>query len=392
MKTLSDLKISAINNNRVLLRLDLNVPIENNLITSDARLIAVLPTIKYLLDKNLTVIILSHLGRPTAGKFEEKYSLKIVADRLAGLLCEKVNFVNNWIDGISEDVYKTSRVVLCENVRFLEGETSNDLGLAKKMAALADTFVMDAFACSHRAHSSTVGIMEYTKQNVAGLLVEAEVEALSKVTKNSEKPVVAIVGGSKVSTKLDVLEYLVDKVDYLILGGGIANTFLKASGYNIGTSLFESELVATAKQIMDKAKRVTCNILLPLDVVLAKQISDDIETYCIEPQYIEPNNQDMILDFGPKTVAKFSQILETAKTILWNGPLGVFEKTPFKAGTRALAEDIANSKAFSIAGGGDTISAIEMFGVGDKITYTSTAGGAFLEYIAGNKLPAITKL
>lgn len=376
-----------LNNKRVLIREDLNVPMKDGVITDDARIRRALPTIQNALTQNAAVIVLSHLGRPIEGIFEEKYSLKPVAKKLGELLHRNVLFAENWIDGVS---IQPGQVMLCENVRFLKGEKACDELLSKKMAALCDVFIMDAFATAHRAHASTVGIVKYAPVSIAGPLLEAELKALSHVLKHPKRPLVAIVGGAKVSTKMQVLDHLLDKVNTLIVGGGIANTFLAAAGFSVGKSLYEKDWVETAGQLLQKAKSKNISVPLPMDVAVAKRFSAD-ESAIIKT-VDQVTEDDMILDVGPKTAASYGAIMQAAKTIVWNGPVGVFEFSAFAAGTKVLAEAIANSSAYSVAGGGDTISAIAQYHIEDKIDYISTGGGAFLEWLEGRELPGVSAL
>jgi phosphoglycerate kinase len=371
-------------NKRVLIREDLNVPIKDGIITSDKRILAALPTIKQALKANAAVIILSHLGRPEEGMYEKKYSLKPVADYLSDYLRAKVHFERDYLDGIK---IQPGEVMLCENVRFNQGEKENDDVLAKKLAALCDVFVMDAFGTAHRAQASTHGVAKYAPIAAAGPLLLQELETLKKTLTSPQKPIAAIVGGSKVSTKLSLLKQLVTKVDYLIVGGGIANTFLKATGVEIGQSLFEPALVEEAKQILNLAKQHHCQIPLPSDVVVGKEFSESCPAYNKSLNQI--SSDDMIMDIGPNTTADYERVIDSAKTIIWNGPVGVFEFAPFAFGTKRLAMAVANSEAFSIAGGGDTLAAIDQCGLSDQISYISTGGGAFLEFLEGKKLPAV---
>jgi phosphoglycerate kinase len=382
-------KLSQINlhNKRVLIREDFNVPIHDGKITDDTRLRAALPTITYALSQNAAVILISHLGRPTESVFDAQFSLQPIAEKLSTLLSKPVRFIPDWIDGIK---INPGEIVLCENVRFLKGEKACDETLSKKMASLCDVFVMDAFATAHRAESSTAGVAKYAKKSCAGLLLDAELMALSKALTHPEKPIVAIVGGSKVSTKMVVLDALLDKVDTLIVGGGIANTLLAAKNFPVGTSLIEKDWIDPAKKLLEKAALKNVAIPLPVDVVVAKTFSADATA---EIKLIDAvASDDMILDVGPQTASHYAQIMQQAKTIVWNGPVGVFEFPAFAAGTKALADAIVHSQAFSIAGGGDTLSAIAQFGVQDKISYLSTGGGAFLEFMEGKKLPGVEAL
>ena len=380
---MSDVELSG---KRVLIREDLNVPVADGLVTSDARIRAALPTIKAALEANAAVMLVSHLGRPTEGQPEDKFSLQPVADRIGELLDRDVPLVKDWIDGV--DV-APGDVVLLENVRFLEGEKKCDEGLAKKMAALCDVFVMDAFGTAHRAQASTYGVGEFAPIACAGPLLSAELEALAKALDNPARPFVAIVGGSKVSTKLTVLDALADKVDTLIVGGGIANTFIAADGHNVGKSLYEAEMLDTARALV-RNEDDRADIPVPDDVVCADEFSADATATIRAVDAVSDN--EMILDIGPETAKRFAGILKNAGTIIWNGPVGVFEFDRFGDGTKVLAEAIASSEAFSVAGGGDTLAAIDKYGVGEKISYISTGGGAFLEFVEGKKLPAVEML
>lgn len=371
-------------NKRVLIREDLNVPIRNGIITSDQRIQAAIPTIKQALEQNAAVILMSHLGRPEEGKFEKKYSLDLVAEYLSKELNIPVRLETDYLEGIE---IEAGEVVLCENVRFNVGEKANDNTLGKKLAALCDIFVMDAFGTSHRAHASTTAVAKFAKVACAGPLLQNELKHLSKALQAPESPIVAVVGGAKVSTKLNLLAGLIDHVDVLILGGGIANTFLKAQGFNIGASLYENDLVDEAKALLDKAGD---KIPLAIDVVVAKSCTESSAAYNKSIQNIA--DDDLILDVGPQTIAQYSDKINNAKTIIWNGPMGVFECAPFSYGTRDIAFAIAQSDAYSIAGGGDTLAAIDKFNLGKDISYISTGGGAFLEYIEGVSLPAVTAL
>ena len=383
VKKMVDLELSG---KRVLIREDLNVPVADGKVTSDARIRAALPTIEAALAANAAVMLVSHLGRPTEGEPEAKFSLQPVADRLGELLDRKVPLVTDWIDGVDVE---PGQVVLCENVRFLAGEKKCDDALAKKMAALCDIFVMDAFGTAHRAQASTYGVAEHAPIACAGPLLAAELEALGKALDNPQRPFVAIVGGSKVSTKLTVLDTLAGIVDTLIVGGGIANTFIAAAGHNVGKSLYEEDMLDTARSLAaNDADRA--DIPVPDDVVVAAEFSADAAP--VTKSVAEVGADDMILDIGPQTAERFAAILKGAGTIIWNGPVGVFEFDSFGDGTRVLSEAIADSDAFSVAGGGDTLAAIDKYGVRDKISYISTGGGAFLEFVEGKKLPAVAML
>lgn len=378
---MTDLDLS---NKRVLIREDFNVPIENGKITNDRRIQAAIPTIQLALKQNAKVILISHLDRPEEGKYQAEFSLAPVAEKLSQLLKKPVPLIKDWLDGVE---VKSGEVVLCENMRFNKGEKKNDPTLAKKMAALCDIFVMDAFGTAHRAEASTYGVAEYAPVACAGPLLVAELEALSKALENPQRPFLAIVGGSKVSTKLTVLKNLIGKIDQLIVGGGIANTFIAACGYPVGKSLYEPDLIPEAKNLMALAKQRGAAIPIPQDVVVAKEFSKD--AVAITRNINEVQADEMILDVGPKTIHVFTQIIQSAKTIIWNGPVGVFEIEQFADGTKAIAEDIANSHAYSLAGGGDTLAAIDKYHIADKISYISTGGGAFLEFIEGKELPAV---
>ncbi len=368
---------------RLLIREDLNVPVADGVVSSDARIRAALPTINAALDANAAVMLVSHLGRPTEGKPEDKFSLRPVADRLSELLGREVPLVKDWVDGVE---VAAGDVVLLENVRFLAGEKSCDAALAKKMAALCDVFVMDAFGTAHRAQASTYGVAEHAPVACAGPLLVAELDALAKALHEPARPFVAIVGGSKVSTKLTVLEALANVVDCLIVGGGIANTFIAAAGHNVGKSLYEADMLDVARGLAAN-RNDRADIPVPTDVVVADEFSADATATTKGIEAVTSN--ELILDIGPETAKRFSEILAGAGTIIWNGPVGVFEFDNFGAGTKALAEAIAASEAFSVAGGGDTLAAIDKYGLADKISYISTGGGAFLEFVEGKKLPAV---
>jgi len=367
---------------RVLVREDLNVPIKNGVVTSDARLRAALPTIKMALQLGAKLMVTSHLGRPKEGVYDEQFSLAPVADYLAAKLQCNVRLQKDWLDGV--DIAEGELVIL-ENCRFNEGEKGNDDALAKKMAALCDVYVNDAFGTAHRAQASTHGIAKFVKIACAGPLLVAELDALGKALDNPKRPLVAIVGGSKVSTKLTVLETLSDKVDQLIVGGGIANTFLAAAGFPVGKSLYEPSLVANAKALMEKT-----SIPMPTDVVTAKEFSETATASTKNAADVA--SDDMIMDVGPATARHLASILKDAGTIIWNGPLGVFEFDQFGGGTEVLSHAIAASSAFSIAGGGDTLAAVDKYGIVDQVSYISTGGGAFLEFVEGKELPAVAIL
>lgn len=376
-----------LNNKRVMIREDFNVPIENGTITSDARIQAALPTIRYALEKNASVILISHLGRPQEDEYQAEYSLAPIAAHLTKLLNRPVKFISNWLDGFD---IQPGEIVLCENTRFEKGEKKNDPILSKKMAALCDVFVMDAFATAHRAECSTTGVAEFAPVACAGLLLAKELDALHRALEKPARPLLAIIGGSKVSSKLWVLNNLITKVNQLIVGGGIANTFLAAKGFPIGKSLYEANLIPEAKNILARAEQQQVEILLPFDVVVADEFAANAQSTVKSIRDVTEN--DMILDVGPQTAHLYAAALEAAGTILWNGPVGVFEFAAFENGTKTLAEAIAATHAFSIAGGGDTIAAIEKYNIADKISYISTGGGAFLEYVEGKELPAVKAL
>ena len=371
---------------RLLIREDLNVPVAGGVVTSDARIQAALPTIRAALDAGAAVMLVSHLGRPKEGVPDPQFSLQPVADRLGELLGRDVPLAADWIDGVDVD---PGNVVLLENVRFLAGEKSSDEALSRKMAALCDVFVMDAFGTAHRAQASTYGVARFAPVACAGPLLGAELEALGKAMTNPARPFVAVVGGSKVSTKLTVLDALAGLVDTLIVGGGIANTFLAAAGHGIGKSLAEPDMLDTARELA-RGGEGRADIPLPSDVVVAGEFSADASPAVRKAD--EVGDDEMILDIGPETARAFADIVASAGTIIWNGPVGVFEFDAFGGGTRTLAEAIASSAAFSVAGGGDTLAAIDKYGVRDGISYISTGGGAFLEFVEGKKLPAVEML
>ncbi len=378
---MADLKLK---NQRVLIREDLNVPVKNGHVTSAKRIEAALPTIRFAIEKNAKVILLSHLGRPKEGEYDEEQSLLPIANYFREKCGLNVRLEKNWLDGFDVDV---GEVVLCENVRFQVGEKSNDDKLAKQIASLCDVYVMDAFGTAHRAQASTHGVAKYAPIACAGPLLKKELDSLEKALTDPARPMVAIVGGAKVSTKLKLLESLLDKVDQLIVGGGIANTFLAAAGKPVGESLYEKDLLSTAKELLAKAESLKTEIPLPTDVVCATEFSDTAKatTKVVE----EVKDEDMILDFGPQSSQKLASFMNDAGTIVWNGPVGVFEFEAFSHGTEVMARAIANSNAFSIAGGGDTLAAVDKFGLENQISYISTGGGAFLEYLEGRSLPAV---
>jgi phosphoglycerate kinase len=377
----------ALTNQRVLIREDLNVPIKDGKITSDARLKAALPTLKLALEAGAKVMVMSHLGRPTEGASADEnaeFSLQPVADYLAGALNYPVRLTKDYLNGIEVNA---GELVLFENVRFNVGEKKNDDALAKKLAALCDIYVMDAFGTAHRAQASTHGVAKYAATACAGPLLAGELSALGKALDNPARPMVAIVGGSKVSTKLTVLDSLAKIVDQLIVGGGIANTFIAAQGHNVGKSLFEADLVDEAKRLTANAQANNGDIPMPSDVVVATEFSESATATL--KKVSDVNDNEMIFDIGPDSATQLSEIIKNAGTIVWNGPVGVFEFDQFGKGTEAIANAIAESSAFSIAGGGDTLAAVDKYNISDKVSYISTGGGAFLEFLEGKKLPAV---
>ncbi len=378
---LSDIDVRG---KRVLIRVDLNVPLADGRITDDTRIRAVLPGIRHALGQGAKVMLVSHLGRPKEGEFDPAESLEPVAKRLAELLGAEVPLKRDWLNGV--DV-APGQAVLLENCRFNKGEKKNDEALSKQMAALCDVYVNDAFATAHRAEATTHGIARFAPAAVAGPLMAAEVDALTKALHQPARPMIAIVGGSKVSTKLTILASLAEKVDQLIVGGGIANTFMLAAGLPIGKSLAEPDLVPEARKIMDAAAARGASVPIPVDVTVAKNFAADAEAKVKNVEDVAAD--DLILDVGPKTAAQFAAMLTAAGTIVWNGPVGVFEFDRFGAGTKAIADAIAAARGFSLAGGGDTIAAIAKYGITDRVSYISTAGGAFLEFLEGRKLPAL---
>ncbi len=381
---MTDLDLSG---KRVLIRQDLNVPIENGRITSEQRITASLPTLKRALEQGAAVMVTSHLGRPKEGVWSEADSLAPVAQRLSELLGREVPLVRDWVDGV--DV-QPGQLVLLENCRMNVGEGKDDEALSKKYAALCDVFVMDAFGTAHRAQASTHGVIRFAPVAAGGPLLMAELDALAQALDAPAKPLLAIVAGSKVSTKLELLANLVGKVDQLIVGGGIANTFIAAAGYKVGKSLYEPDLLDTAKKIVADAKARGADIPLPVDVVTAKQFMPDAVAEVKAVDAVAED--DLILDIGPQTAAQYAQLIGKAGTVLWNGPVGVFEFEAFSKGTEALARAIASSPAFSIAGGGDTLAAVDKFDIAGQVSYISTGGGAFLEFLEGKTLPAVAAL
>ncbi|MAA63100.1 MULTISPECIES: phosphoglycerate kinase [unclassified Idiomarina] len=381
---MTDLDLS---NKRVLIREDLNVPVKDGKVTSDARLKAALPSIQQALKAGAKVMVMSHLGRPTEGEYDEEFSLQPVVDYLQDMLDCPVRLCKDYLDGIE---LKAGELVVFENVRFNVGEKKNNDELAKKLASLCDVYVMDAFGTAHRAQASTHGVAKYAPIACAGPLLAGELDALGKALENPKRPLVAIVGGSKVSTKLTVLESLSGVVDQLIVGGGIANTFVAAAGHNVGKSLYEADLTDEANRLMAQAKAKGGDIPLPVDVVTGKEFSAEAKAETKAVNAVA--DDDMIFDIGPDTAEQLASMLKNAGTIVWNGPVGVFEFEQFGHGTKTIAEAIAQSDAFSIAGGGDTLAAIDQYAIADKISYISTGGGAFLEFLEGKTLPAVAIL
>ncbi|HEY9051174.1 MAG TPA: phosphoglycerate kinase [Gammaproteobacteria bacterium] len=382
---LADLDLAG---KRVLIRADLNVPVKDGKVTSDARISASMPTFEHCIKAGAKVMVMSHLGRPTEGEWSEEISLKPVADDLGKKLGKSVRLVKDYVDG-GFDV-ANGELVLLENVRVNKGEKKNDEALSKKYAALCDIFVMDAFGTAHRAQASTHGVAQFAPTACAGILLTEELDALNKALANPARPMVAIVGGSKVSTKLTVLESLSEKVDQMVVGGGIANTFLKATGKNVGKSLCEDDLVPTAQALIEKMTARNASIPIAVDVVCGKQF--DANEPAVLKDAGDVADDDMIFDIGPKSAQELVDIIMKAGTVVWNGPVGVFEFDQFGEGTKKVAEAIANTKAFTLAGGGDTIAAIQKYNIFDKVSYISTAGGAFLEFLEGKVLPAVAIL
>ncbi|PJJ95918.1 phosphoglycerate kinase [Lysobacteraceae bacterium NML75-0749] len=381
---LSDVELSG---KRVLIRQDLNVPVEDGRVTSDQRINASLPTLKAALEAGAAVMVMSHLGRPKEGQWSEADSLAPVAKRLSELLGREVPLIKDYLDGVE---VAPGQIVLLENCRMNIGEKADDEALAQKYAALCDIFVMDAFGTAHRAQASTHGVIRAAKQAVGGPLLMAELDALARALDNPARPLLAIVAGSKVSTKLELLSSLVGKVDQLIVGGGIANTFIAAAGYPVGKSLVEADLLDTARKITADAKARGAEIPLPVDVVVAPAFAADAPATVKAVDAV--GDEDMILDIGPQTAAQYAALIAKAGTVVWNGPVGVFEFDAFGKGTEALARAIAASPAFSIAGGGDTLAAVDKYGIAKEVSYISTGGGAFLEFLEGKELPAVAAL
>ncbi|MFV2060898.1 MAG: phosphoglycerate kinase [Gammaproteobacteria bacterium] len=373
---------------RVLIRQDLNVPVKNGVVSSDKRIRASMPTIEHCIKAGAKVMLMSHLGRPTEGESAEEFSLQPVATHLAGLLGNEVKLVTDYLSNTPS--VADGEVVILENVRFNNGEKKNDDELSKQYAALCDVYVMDAFGTAHRAQASTHGVAKFAPTACAGPLLAGELEALGKALDNPARPMVAIVGGSKVSTKLTVLESLSKIVDQLIVGGGIANTFIAAQGHNVGKSLYEEDLVATAKKLTAAAEAKGNSIPVPTDIVCAKEFAETAEATL--KNVADAADDDMIFDIGPESAQALAEIIKNAGTIVWNGPVGVFEFDQFGEGTKAISMAIAESSAFSIAGGGDTLAAVDKYNIADKVSYISTGGGAFLEFLEGKKLPAVEVL
>ena len=384
-KRMTDLDLAG---KRVFIRADLNVPVKSGKVTSDARITASMPTIEHAMKAGAKVMVTSHLGRPTEGEFKEEDSLNPVAEVMSAKLGKPVRVIRNWVDGGFE--VANGEVVLLENCRVNKGEKKNNEETAKKYAALCDIFVMDAFGTAHRAEASTHGVAKYAPVACAGILLTEELDALTKALAKPARPLVAIVGGSKVSTKLTVLESLSEKVDQLVVGGGIANTFLEAVGKNVGKSLSEHDLVPTAQMLIEKMKARGANIPIAVDVVCGKKF--DAAEPAVQKDAGAVSDDDMIFDIGPKSAQELADIIMKAGTVVWNGPVGVFEFDQFGEGTKTVAMAIANTKAFTLAGGGDTIAAIQKYGIYDKVSYISTAGGAFLEFLEGKVLPAVAML
>ena len=383
LNTLDDMNVTS---KRVIIREDLNVPIAHGVIQDDTRIKAALPTIQHLLNQNAAVIVLSHLGRPK-GQQDPQFSLAPVAHRLSDLLKRPIPLIQNWLEGIH---IKPGEIVMCENIRFQAGETTNDPTLSQQIARLGDVFVMDAFATAHRAHASTVGVTHYLNDSCAGPLLSAELRALLSALETPKRPLLAVVGGAKVSTKLKVLRRLSEMADQIIVGGGIANTFIAALNHPVGKSLFEPDLITTAQQILRMQEQGGAQLPLPHDVIVAPNIEPNTKGRIKALDDVA--NTDMILDIGPETIAHYQQLIKQAGTIIWNGPVGLFEHEAFAKGTEALTEAIANSQAYSVAGGGDTLAAIARFDAAHGISYQSTGGGAFLALLAGQELPGIVPL
>lgn len=388
-KTVRDIEVSG---KKVLVRVDFNVPMDDKgQITDDTRIQAALPTINYLLEQKAKVILVSHLGRPK-GKVNPKYSLKTVAQHLAQVLGREVKFAPEAIGPETTaqvNSLQDGDILLLENIRFYEGEEKNDANLSKALAELAEVYVNDAFGTAHRAHASTAGVAEYLPA-VAGFLMEKELVVMGKALAKPERPFMAILGGAKVSDKIGVIENLISKVDLLLIGGGMANTFLKAQGYEVGSSLLEEDKLGLAKELLTKAESKGVKIYLPEDAVIAEEVSPDVENQVVDVQEVLPEGK--ILDIGPKTAAKYAELIKTSKTVIWNGPMGVFEMAPFAQGTMAIAQAMAEVEGVTIIGGGDSVAAVEKAGVADRMTHISTGGGASLEFLEGKELPGVAAL
>lgn len=388
-KTVRDIEVSG---KKVLVRVDFNVPMDDKgQITDDTRIQAALPTINYLLEQKAKVILVSHLGRPK-GKVNPKYSLKTVAQHLAQVLGREVKFAPEAIGPETTaqvNSLQDGDILLLENIRFYEGEEKNDANLSKALAELAEVYVNDAFGTAHRAHASTAGVAEYLPA-VAGFLMEKELVVMGKALAKPERPFMAILGGAKVSDKIGVIENLISKVDLLLIGGGMANTFLKAQGYEVGSSLLEEDKLGLAKELLTKAESKGVKIYLPEDAVIAEEVSPDAENQVVDVQEVLPEGK--ILDIGPKTAAKYAELIKTSKTVIWNGPMGVFEMAPFAQGTMAIAQAMAEVEGVTIIGGGDSVAAVEKAGVADRMTHISTGGGASLEFLEGKELPGVAAL
>jgi len=381
MKKIDDLDLK---NKKVLIRVDFNVPMWKQKIRSDVRIREAIPTIKKVLEKGAAVILLSHLGRPKEGVYDKDLSLEPIAERLSGLLGQSIRFEKNWVDGVD---IQPGEVVLCENVRFNLGEKENDENLVKKMANLCDVFINDAFATAHRKQASTYGVAQYVKEKAAGLLLERELKFIGKAIQTPERPLVTVVGGAKISTKLDLIISMLDFSDTIIVGGGIANTLLAAKGYAIGKSLCEKKLIKHAKELIEKAMSKNVQLPLPIDVIVAKDCFANTTKTATVKNITDITKDDAICDIGPKTLDKFAKIIGNAKTIIWNGPVGAFELELFANGTKRIATEIANSKAYSLVGGGDTIVALEKLKLTNKMSYISTGGGAFLAHLEAAREP-----
>lgn len=388
-KTVRDIEVSG---KKVLVRVDFNVPMDDKgQITDDTRIQAALPTINYLLEQKAKVILVSHLGRPK-GKVNPKYSLKTVAQHLAQVLGREVKFAPEAIGPETTaqvNSLQDGDILLLENIRFYEGEEKNDANLSKALAELAEVYVNDAFGTAHRAHASTAGVAEYLPA-VAGFLMEKELVVMGKALAKPERPFMAILGGAKVSDKIGVIENLISKVDLLLIGGGMANTFLKAQGYEVGSSLLEEDKLGLAKELLTKAESKGVKIYLPEDAVIAEEVSPDVENQVVDVQEVLPEGK--ILDIGPKTAAQYAELIKTSKTVIWNGPMGVFEMAPFAQGTMAIAQAMAEVEGVTIIGGGDSVAAVEKAGVADRMTHISTGGGASLEFLEGKELPGVAAL